>query len=298
MFENLITEKRNKRTTNLDQMSIEEFLQVMNEEDAKIATDIKKQLPIIEKAVNKIIESFKSGGRLIYIGAGTSGRIGLLDAVESPPTFGTDPNQVIGLIAGGENAFVKAVEGAEDQEELGKNDLQKIQLNKTDIVIGLAASGRTPYVIGGLRYANDVGTETVAISCNLNSEIGKIANIAIEVDCGPEVLTGSTRLKAGTAQKMICNMLSTASMKGIGKTYGNLMVDLQVTNHKLEERAKLIVMEATSCEYLTAEKYLQKANNKPKVAIVMLLTGASYDEAVKMLEKANGFVYKTLKTSK
>ncbi|MBM7645967.1 N-acetylmuramic acid 6-phosphate etherase [Scopulibacillus daqui] len=294
MLNHLTTETRNERTMNLDQMSAEELLKVMNDEDAKVALAVRKQIPQIAEAVKKIIKSFKSGGRLIYMGAGTSGRIGLLDAVECPPTFGADPNEVIGLIAGGERAFIKAVEGAEDSKTLGIQDLKNIKLTKHDVVVGIAASGRTPYVISGLEYANKIGAASIAISCNKDSEIGKIAQVAIEVVNGPEVLTGSTRLKAGTAQKLICNMLSTASMIGIGKVYGNLMVDLQLTNKKLVERAKRIIMEAASCDFQTAEEYLRKAHNKPKVAIVMLLTGMTYEEAAERLEKNQGFVRKAI----
>lgn len=294
MLKDLTTEKRNELTMDLDNMSIEQFLRAMNSEDAKVASTVREQIPNIIKAVEVLTTALRSGRRLIYIGAGTSGRIGLLDAVECPPTFGTDSEQVLGLIAGGKMAFVKAVEGAEDNIEYGEKDLESISLNKRDVVVGIAASGRTPYVIGGLNYANSIGAETVAISCNLHSEIGEVAKVAIEVDCGPEVLTGSTRLKAGTAQKMICNMLSTASMIGIGKTYGNLMVDLKPTNKKLEERSKSIIMEATSCDYKIAEEYLDKAQKKPKVAIIMLLTSATYEEAIQKLDKAKGFVHKTL----
>lgn len=295
MLDNLTTEKRNEKTMNLDEMSTEVFLKIMNEEDAKVAHLIQENIPHIAKAVNSITASLKSGGRLIYLGAGTSGRLGLLDAVECPPTFGTDPKEVVGLIAGGKKAFIHAVEGAEDNEELGRTDLQAIHLNHLDIVVGIAASGRTPYVVGGLQYANDIGAGTVAVSNNIDSVIGEVAKTKIEVDCGPEVLSGSTRLKAGTAQKMILNMLSTASMVGIGKTYQNLLVDLQPTNKKLKERSKQIVMEATSCDYSTAETYLEVAKHDTKVAIVMLLAGFSRDEAVQRLEKTEGFIHKTLK---
>ncbi len=298
MLKNLITEKRNNRTMNLDEMSAEEFLRIMNDEDEKVAKAVRERIPIIAKAVESIITSFKNGGRLIYVGAGTSGRIGLLDAVESPPTFGTHPEQIIGLIAGGEKAFVKAVEGAEDRVDFAEKDLKSINLNRNDIVVGISASGRTPYVEGALYYANRIGASTIAISCNINSKIGKIADTAIEVDCGPEVLTGSTRLKAGTAQKLICNMLSTASMIGMGKTFGNLMVDLRPTNTKLEERAKIIIMQATSCDYATAEKYLKLAENRPKSAIVMLLAGASFEEANRMLAEADGFISRAIKFKK
>ncbi|SFD65766.1 N-acetylmuramic acid 6-phosphate etherase [Bacillus sp. UNCCL81] len=294
MLENLTTETRNEKTMNLDEMSIEEFLTVMNEEDAKVSAAVRNEIPNISKAVEKIVTAFKSGGRLIYIGAGTSGRIGLLDAVECPPTFGTSPEEVVGLIAGGEKAFIKAVEGAEDSEELATHDLKEIKLSKNDIVVGIAASGRTPYVIGGLKYAKEIGAATVAVSCNKGSKIGQEAEIAIEVVNGPEVLTGSTRLKAGTSQKLVCNMLSTASMVGIGKVYGNLMVDVQSTNEKLVERSKRIVMEATSCTYEIAEEYLTKSNQSPKVAIVMILTGFSYEQAIEQLKKSEGFVRKAI----
>lgn len=241
-----------------------------------------------------IVEAMNKNGRLIYMGAGTSGRIGLLDAVECPPTFNTDPSEVVGLIAGGEKAFIKAVEGAEDSFELGPEDLKKVELTNRDVVVGIAASGRTPYVISGLEYANQVGAGTVSISCNKGSEIGKIAKVAIEVVNGPEVLTGSTRLKAGTSQKLVCNMLSTASMVGVGKVYGNLMVDLQLTNEKLVERAKRIIMDATDCSYEIADEFLEKAHAQPKIAIVMILTNVSYEEASNRLVKAQGFIRKTI----
>lgn len=295
MLENLTTEIRNNRTSNLDQLSVDEFLNIMNEEDQKVALAVREQIPMISNVVQLVVEAFQNGGRLIYTGAGTSGRIGLLDAVECPPTFGTNPSEVIGLIAGGERAFIKAVEGAEDSEELGKEDLLRISLTKNDIVIGIAASGRTPYVIGALKYANEIGAKTVAIACNKGSKIGEVALQKIEVDNGPEVLTGSTRLKAGTSQKLICNMISTASMIGIGKVYKNLMVDLQLTNSKLIDRAKRIIVEATGCDYETASNYLQKANNQTKVAIVMILTGMNYDEAMISLNKASGFISKVVK---
>ncbi|MFD4704651.1 N-acetylmuramic acid 6-phosphate etherase [Gottfriedia sp. NPDC058432] len=295
MLENLTTEIRNKRTSNLDQLSVDEFLNIMNEEDQKVALAVREQIPMISNVVQLVVEAFQNGGRLIYVGAGTSGRIGLLDAVECPPTFGTNPSEVIGLIAGGERAFIKAVEGAEDSEELGKEDLLRISLTRNDIVIGIAASGRTPYVIGALKYANEIGAKTVAVACNKGSKIGEVAFQKIEVDNGPEVLTGSTRLKAGTSQKLICNMISTASMIGIGKVYKNLMVDLQLTNSKLVDRAKRIIVEATGCEYETASNYLQKANNQTKIAIVMILTGMNYDEAIISLNKASGFITKVVK---
>ncbi|WP_152396535.1 N-acetylmuramic acid 6-phosphate etherase [Paenibacillus guangzhouensis] len=290
MLEHLTTEARNERTMNLDEISITQFLTIMNEEDAKVAHAVREQISQIAQAVEKIAASLRQNGRLIYMGAGTSGRIGLLDAVECPPTFGTAPEEVVGLIAGGERAFIKAVEGAEDSEELGVEDLKKIRLTDKDTVVGIAASGRTPYVIAGLEYANEIGASTVAVSCNQSSLISQAAQIAIEIVNGPEVLTGSTRLKSGTSQKLVCNMLSTAAMIQVGKVYGNLMVDVQLTNEKLVERAKRIIMEATSCDYATAEHYLELANNTPKAAIVMILTGATYEETIEKLENASGFV--------
>lgn len=297
MLENLTTEARNERTMSLDEMDITELLTVMNEEDAKVAGAVKKEIPQIAQAVTAITESLKKGGRLIYMGAGTSGRIGLLDAVECPPTFGTSPDQVVGLIAGGSSAFIKAVEGAEDRAELGQTDLQNLELTANDAVVGIAASGRTPYVIGGLEYAKQMGATTISISCNKNAAISAIAEIAIEIENGPEVLTGSTRLKAGTSQKLVCNMLSTASMIGLGKVYGNLMVDVQPTNEKLADRAKRIVMEATGCDASTAENTLRLAEGKPKPAILMILTGCSYEAALVKLEENQGFIGKAAKSA-
>ncbi|WP_019639086.1 N-acetylmuramic acid 6-phosphate etherase [Paenibacillus fonticola] len=290
MLDKLTTETRNERTMHLDRMDTSELLAVMNEEDAKVAEAVRQQIPQIAEAVRAITDALRSGGRLIYMGAGTSGRIGLLDAVECPPTFGTSPDQVIGLIAGGSNAFIKAVEGAEDRQELGAQDLQRLQLTSSDAVVGLAASGRTPYVIGGLAYAKEAGAVTISVSCNKEALISSIADIAIEVENGPEVLTGSTRLKAGTSQKLVCNMLSTASMIGLGKVYGNLMVDVQPSNEKLVERAKRIVMEATGCDFTTAEQTLELAEHKAKPAILMILTGCSYAEATEKLKRTEGFI--------
>ena len=293
MLEKLTTERRNPKTTNLDQLTPHEFLKIMNEEDKKVALVVEEVLPDIEKAVKVIIKSLEKGGRLIYFGAGTSGRLGVLDAVECSPTFGTT-DEVQGLIAGGERAFVKAVEGAEDSEELAVEDFKQLNLNEKDTVVGIAASGRTPYVIGGLKYAHEIGAKTVSISCNKDAEISKYAEISIEVDCGPEVLTGSTRLKAGTAQKLILNMISTASMIGVGKVYGNLMVDVRATNEKLVERSKRIVMEATGVPYEEAEKKLGEAEGKVKTAIVMILSDCTYEEAKTRLELAGGFVRKAI----
>lgn len=294
MLENLATEKRNSKTLRLDELTTAEILAIMNEEDKTVPQAIKQVLPTIEKIVNGIISTFQAGGRLIYLGAGTSGRLGVLDAVECVPTFGVEPSQVVGLIAGGEKAFVQAVEGAEDSMILGETDLKELALTENDYVIGIAASGRTPYVIGALDYAKRIGARTAAVSCNADAAISKHAELAVEVVTGPEVLTGSTRLKAGTAQKLVLNMISTASMIGVGKIYKNLMVDVKPTNEKLVERAKRIIMEATDCDYEIAAKFYQLADTHVKVAIVMLLTDSTKLEAIKKLEQANGFVRKTL----
>ena len=287
---NMSTETRNSRTMTLDTMSPLEIVTVMNEEDALVANSIKPQLENIATCVEWAVRSIEAGGRIIYIGAGTSGRLGVLDAVECPPTFGVPPEMVVGLIAGGERAFVKAVEGAEDSEELCKQDLRNISLEARDIVLGIAASGRTPYVLGGLAYAKEQGCRTVAISCNPGSAIGREAELAIEVIPGPECLTGSTRLKAGTAQKLILNMISTATMVGCGKAYQNLMVDVVQTNEKLVVRAQNIVMEATGVSRAVAKEKIAEADGSCKVAITMILAGCSVGEARERLEKARGHV--------
>jgi N-acetylmuramic acid 6-phosphate etherase len=293
MLEKLTTELRNPKSMELDNKSIKEVLLLINEEDATVPLAVKKEIDNIESVIKEVVKAFKNGGRLIYVGAGTSGRLGILDASECPPTFGVEPTLVQGLIAGGEKAILKAIEGAEDDEESGQLDLKAISINEKDVVVGIAASGRTPYVIGALKYANEVGATTASISNNKHSVIGKIAQIAIEVETGPEVLTGSTRLKAGTAQKLVLNMISTASMIGIGKVYENLMVDVQPTNKKLVERSKRIIMEATGVDYDTAQTYFLRANQEVKPAIVMILLNCSYEEALDKLEKSNGFIRNT-----
>lgn len=284
------TEKQNPHTMNLDQMSIKEALTVMNNEDKKVTEAIEEVIPEIESAIHIIVNQLRKGGRLIYTGAGTSGRLGVLDAAECPPTFGTPKEKVVGLIAGGQKAFTEAIEGSEDNQEMGKEDLIDLGLNANDVVVGLAASGRTPYVIGALTYANEIKVPTVAISCNKNSEIGQVANIAIEAVSGPEVLTGSTRLKAGSTQKMILNMLSTVSMVGIGKVYKNLMVDVQPTNEKLITRAENIVMRATDVDRDTAINKLAESDGKVKVAIIMILLDIDKEAAVKKLEESEGHI--------
>ena len=289
-LKNMSTETRNQNTMNLDIMSPLEVVTVMNQEDARVPEAIKPALPNIAQCVTWAIESIEAGGRIVYMGAGTSGRLGVLDAVECPPTFGVAPEVVVGLIAGGEKAFVKAVEGAEDSRQLGHDDLVNIGLEKRDIVIGIAASGRTPYVLGGLAYAQEVGCHTVAISCNPGSAIGQAAELAIEVVPGPEVLTGSTRLKSGTCQKLILNMISTATMVGCGKAYQNLMVDVMQTNEKLVVRAQNIVMEATGCDRETAAEKIAIASGNAKTAITMILADCGLEEAKERLAKAKGHV--------
>ena len=289
-LKNMSTETRNQNTMNLDTMSPLEVITVMNQEDAKVPEAIKPALPNIAQCVTWAIQSIEAGGRIVYMGAGTSGRLGVLDAVECPPTFGVAPEVVVGLIAGGEKAFVKAVEGAEDSRDLGRQDLIDISLTNNDIVIGIAASGRTPYVLGGLAYAQEVGCHTVAISCNSGSAIGQAAELAIEVVPGPEVLTGSTRLKAGTCQKPILNMISTATMVGCGKAYQNLMVDVMQTNEKLVVRAQNIVMEATGCDRETAAEKIAIAGGSAKTAITMILADCGLEEAQARLAKAKGHV--------
>lgn len=292
-IDHLKTESRNPRTLNLDTMSTMELLRIMNEEDQKVIDAVKEALPQIEQCVQLVIKALNNNGRLIYIGAGTSGRLGILDAVECAPTFSTT-DEVIGIIAGGEKAFIKAVEGAEDSEELAEKDLDAVSVGEKDVVVGIAASGRTPYVIGALKHAKKHGAKAVGIACNKNSELAKYADVTIEVDAGPEILTGSTRLKAGTCQKLILNMISTASMVGIGKVYGNLMVDMKPTNLKLKERAKRIVMESTGCDKKTAEKILEETDYSMKEAIVMILTGVSREEAERRIIENKGFVRKCI----
>lgn len=289
------TETRNSRTMNLDIMTPLEIVTVMNEEDARVPEAIKPQLNNIAQCVAWAAQSIEKGGRLIYMGAGTSGRLGVLDAAECPPTFGVSPETVVGLIAGGERAFIKAVEGAEDSAELGRQDLANIGLTECDVVVGIAASGRTPYVIGGLEYARQMGCHTVGISCNPGSAVGKAAELAIEVVPGPECLTGSTRLKAGTAQKLILNMISTATMVRCGKAFQNLMVDVVPTNEKLRVRAENIVMEATGVTRERAKEALRESQDKVKTAILMILVGCGREEAEEKLEKTNGHIREAMK---
>lgn len=286
----LETEQQNSRTMNLDEMSTLEIVRAMNKEDHYVPEAISQKLPVIANCIDVIARQFKKGGRLFYIGAGTSGRLGVLDAAECVPTFGTDPEMVQGLIAGGMPAMTLAVEGAEDDVGLGQQYLVDRKLSPDDVVVGIAASGRTPYVIGGLDYAKQNHTPAIAFSCNKDAEISNHADIAIEISAGPEVLSGSTRLKAGSVQKMVLNMLSTASMVRIGKTYGNLMVDVRQTNGKLIERAIEMIQTVTGVSHDKAKSTLGLADHSVKVAIVMILKNVDANQAKARLENADGFV--------
>lgn len=293
-LEKLTTEMRNQKSMALDTMSTHDILALMSQEDQQVPQAVETVLPQIESAVEVITTNFKRGGRLFYLGAGTSGRLGVLDAAECVPTFGTAPGMVQGLIAGGMPAMTVAVEGAEDSPKLGRQDLSEAKLTASDTVVGIAASGRTPYVIGGLDYARQVGAATISLACNHGATISTHAQTAIEVVVGPEILTGSTRLKAGTAQKLVLNMLSTVSMIGIGKVYQNLMVDVKPTNEKLVERAKRIIVQATDCSLATATTAFEAAGEDAKLAIVMVLTNMGRDEAAQRLSTARGFVRKAV----
>lgn len=290
----LSTEKRNPCSMDLDLMDSLQIATLMNREDMHVVEAVQQALPQIATAITWAGETLAAGGRIIYFGAGTSGRLGVLDSVECPPTFGVDPGMVVGLIAGGDAAFVRAQEGAEDSTTLCAEELKSLGLKAQDLVIGLAASGRTPYVLGGLAYARELGCKTIALANNKHSKIGAAAQLAIEVDCGPEVLTGSTRLKAGTAEKMVLNMISTGAMVHCGKVYQNLMVDVQQTNEKLKVRAQNIVMEATGAAREDACAALGKADGSAKVAIVMLLTQVDAPAARKMLDAAQGSVRRAI----
>ena len=291
----LSTEQRNPNSMNVDSLSALEIVQLMNEEDKQVPLAIEKCLPQIAQAVECIVAAFQQGGRLVYIGAGTSGRLGVLDASECPPTFGVSPEMVKGIIAGGERALRHPIEGAEDSKEQAVVDLQTIQFSSKDVLVGIAASGRTPYVIGALEYAKSLGSVTVSIASNTNSAMANIVDIAIDTVVGPEVLTGSSRLKSGTAQKLVLNMLTTASMILMGKCYQNLMVDVQASNEKLKARAIRIVMQATDCDKALAEETLKQADQNAKLAIMMILSGLDRSQAEALLEKHQGKLQLTLK---
>ena len=291
----LITEQRNPNSMHLDSLSALEIVQLMNEEDKQVPLAIEKCLPQIAQAVECIVAAFQQGGRLVYIGAGTSGRLGVLDASECPPTFGVSPEMVKGIIAGGERALRHPIEGAEDSKSQAVVDLQTIQFSSKDVLVGIAASGRTPYVIGALEYAKSLGSVTASIASNPNSAMANIVDIAIDTVVGPEVLTGSSRLKSGTAQKLVLNMLTTASMILMGKCYQNLMVDVQASNEKLKARAIRIVMQATDCDKALAEETLKQADQNAKLAIMMILSGLDRAQAEALLEKHHGKLQLALK---
>ena len=291
----LITEQRNLNSMHVDSLSALEIVQLMNQEDKQVPLAIEKCLSQIAQAVECIVAAFQQGGRLVYIGAGTSGRLGVLDASECPPTFGVSPEMVKGIIAGGEHALRHPIEGAEDSKAQAVVDLQTIHFSSKDVLVGIAASGRTPYVIGALEYAKSLGSATVSIASNPNSAMANIVDIAIDTVVGPEVLTGSSRLKSGTAQKLVLNMLTTASMILMGKCYQNLMVDVQASNEKLKARAIRIVMQATDCDKALAEETLKLADQNAKLAIMMILSGLDRAQAEALLEKHQGKLQLALK---
>ena len=291
----LITEQQNPNSMHVDSLSALEIVQLMNQEDKQVPLAIEKCLPQIAQAVECIVAAFQQGGRLVYIGAGTSGRLGVLDASECPPTFGVSPEMVKGIIAGGERALRHPIEGAEDSKAQAVVDLQTIQFSSKDVLVGIAASGRTPYVIGALEYAKSLGSVTVSIASNPNSAMANIVDIAIDTVVGPEVLTGSSRLKSGTAQKLVLNMLTTASMILMGKCYQNLMVDVQASNEKLKARAIHIVMQATDCDKALAEETLKQADQNAKLAIMMILSGLDRAQAEALLETHQGKLQLALK---
>ena len=291
----LITEQRNPNSMHVDSLSALEIVQLMNEEDKQVPLAIEKCLSQIAQAVECIVAAFQQGGRLVYIGAGTSGRLGVLDASECPPTFGVSPEMVKGIIAGGERALRHPIEGAEDSKTQAVVDLQTIQFSSKDVLVGIAASGRTPYVIVALEYAKSLGSVTISIASNPNSAMANIVDIAIDTVVGPEVLTGSSRLKSGTAQKLVLNMLTTASMILMGKCYQNLMVDVQASNEKLKARAIRIVMQATDCDKALAEETLKQADQNAKLAIMMILSGLDRAQAEALLEKHQGKLQLALK---
>jgi N-acetylmuramic acid 6-phosphate etherase len=282
------TEQRNAASKNLDRMSAAEIVRLMNREDGKVAAAVGRESAAISQAIDAIVEAIRNGGRLFYVGAGTSGRMGVLDAAEVPPTFGTSPKLVQALIAGGRRAITRAVEGAEDSAANGERDLRSRKLTRRDVVVGIAASGTTPYVVGALKYARKIGAATVALTSNLRVPIGHIAKTVIAPEVGPEVLTGSTRLKAGTSQKMVLNMLSTGAMVRLGHVYENLMIDMMLTNEKLADRALRILAEASGKSVSAAEQALRAAGHDMRVSLVMLRMGVGAGEARKLLREADG----------
>ncbi|MGB9808877.1 MAG: N-acetylmuramic acid 6-phosphate etherase [Caldanaerobacter sp.] len=294
-LEELITEGRNPNTMDIDRLSTVDMLKKINEEDKKVPLAVEKVIPSIAEAIDRIVPRMKKGGRLIYVGAGTSGRIGILDASECPPTFGVDPGLVIGIIAGGDSAIRNAIESAEDDVEGGRQDLVNIGLTERDSVVGISASGRTPYVIGALKYAKEVGALTIGLFCNENKNVENIVDVMITPIVGPEVIMGSTRMKAGTAQKLVLNMISTGVMIKLGKVYSNLMVDLQASNEKLRERARRMVKLATGAKEDLIERVLNETNYNVKLAILMIVGDMEKEKAQKLLEMADGYIAEAIK---
>ena len=293
-LQKIATEQRNPNTMNIDTLSTLDMVKLINQEDHRVADAVGEVTDKIAQAVDVIAEKLAAGGRLIYCGAGTSGRLGILDAVECPPTYSTDPETVQALMAGGYGAIFKAVEGAEDSKKLGVEDMKNIHFSQKDVLVGIAASGRTPYVRGCMEYAKQLGAPTVAVTCCPGSELDQFADIGIAPAPGPEVVTGSTRMKSGTAQKMVLNMLSTGAMIKLGKVYGNLMVDVKPSNEKLIRRCVTIVCSAAECTEAEATKALEACSYRPKVAIVMVLRGVNAETACAMLQKAEGRIAKVL----
>jgi len=294
MLASMTTEQQNTKTTHIDQASTREILEVMNAEDKTVPFAVYQALDQIAALVDAIVTSFKQGGRLFYIGSGTSGRLGVLDASECPPTFGVPRTMVQGLIAGGREALVRSIEDAEDNETEGVDELKELKFSSRDAIVGITASGQAPYVLGALTWAKEQGAVVGAISCNANSKTFAIADHAIYLNVGPEVITGSTRLKAGTAQKLTLNMLTTASMIRLGKVYGNLMVDLTPVNAKLVVRSKRLIKQATGCSDQEAEAAFEGSNRQPKIAILMVLLGITAEEAVALNQRTDGPIAKAL----
>lgn len=294
-LQNLVTEQQNSKTSQIDRQSTDEILASINEEDQSVPLHIQKEIPSIAKVVDRVVESFNLGGRLFYVGAGTSGRIGILDASECPPTFGTPPEMVTAIIAGGNEAIFKAVEGAEDSTELGAANIRKHGVKQNDVVIGITASGRAPYVVGALKQARELGASTVSFTCAKEAILNKEADYKINIEVGPEVITGSTRMKAGTTQKLVLNMITTTAMVKIGKVFQNLMVDVQPMNKKLIDRAKRIIKQVTGCSAEEATTLFHAAEGNPKIAIIMYSCSVDLEKARELLENASGFVYKAIK---
>lgn len=294
----IATEKRNENTLHIDELSTRDMVKLINDEDKKVAEAVEKELDYIAAAIDLIADKLSKGGRLIYTGCGTSGRLGILDAVECPPTYSTDPETVMGIIAGGYPAIFKAVEGAEDDASLGEEDLKKVSFSEKDVLVGLAASGRTPYVIGAMKYAKSLGASVLSVTCCKGSEIDQLADIGIAPMPGSEVITGSTRMKSGTAEKMVLNMLSTGSMIKLGKVYGNLMVDVKPSNLKLIDRCVSIVQNATGVSRDEAKEVLDQCDYRPKTAIVMIENHVDEQAAIAALQQAGGHVSAAIATAR